>query len=149
MTRMAPSFRGWRGSCTPSSKRLRLLRVLDLMLATEGDTKVGAGQSQERGLCRQTENDHHTVHSASRTITELGPLTALFSSVATPRAPWDLRMTVSPFCVSAETRKSAAAKLPMPRILRRDRRAAPPRCPSHHPLLSKRSRVYRRNRDRI
>src|SRR6266542_625553 len=95
MTRMAPSFRGWRGSCTPSSKRLRLLRVLDLMLATEGDTKVGAGQSQERGLCRQTENDHHTVHSASRTITELGPLTALFSSVATPRAPWDLRMTSS------------------------------------------------------
>src|SRR6266542_1991272 len=77
MTRMAPSFRGWRGSCTPSSKRLRLLRVLDLMLATEGDTKVGAGQSQERGLCRQTENDHHTVHSASRTITELGPLIRL------------------------------------------------------------------------
>src|SRR5881296_1031119 len=32
-----------------------------LLLATEGDTKVGAGQSQERGLSRQTENDHHTV----------------------------------------------------------------------------------------
>ena len=35
--------------------------MLYLMLATEGDTKVGAGQSQERGLSLQTENDHHTV----------------------------------------------------------------------------------------
>ncbi|MHB0971075.1 MAG: hypothetical protein ACYDAX_13605 [Desulfobacteria bacterium] len=41
------------------AKTLSLLRVL-LLLATEGDTKVGAGQSQDRGL-PQGVVDHDTI----------------------------------------------------------------------------------------
>jgi hypothetical protein len=46
---MAFSFRRSQGVVYAEvAKKLSLLRVL-LLLATEGDTKVGAGQSQDRG----------------------------------------------------------------------------------------------------
>ena len=53
------------------------------MLATEGDTKVGAGQSRERGLSRQTENDHHTVLRLSDVKLSLARFHK-FSSLVTP-----------------------------------------------------------------
>ncbi len=64
-----------------------------LILATEGDTKVGAGQSAKRDLCRQVVNDLQSDHlQLGQKVTEVGPHWPPFSSMATRRDAWDLLM---------------------------------------------------------
>jgi hypothetical protein len=57
-----------------------------LLLATEGDTKDGAGQSVKRDLIGKLRTTLDTTTYSSVEGTQLGPLSPFFSSTATRRA---------------------------------------------------------------